>query len=163
MQHHVERYGRRDVRACHSCSSLLSRGIAYHHAGLLPVVKDIVEDLFEQRLIKVLYCTETFAVGLNFPCRTVCFEAVTKWDGETFRAADEPGIFPDGRPGGRRGIDERGYAFALADFNYFVPEEFPSMREDDVEPLRSRFTVSYNTVLNLSTHILGGRNPGYFA
>ena len=50
----------------------------------------MVEDLFEQRLIKVLYCTETFAVGLIFPCRTVCFEAITKWDGETFRSLTEP-------------------------------------------------------------------------
>ena len=50
---------------------------------------------------------------------------------------------------GRRGIDDRGYAFTLADFNFFVPEEFPSMREDEIEPLRSRFTVSYNSVSNL--------------
>lgn len=149
VEHHVERYGRGTVPRIQQLQRLLGRGIGYHHAGLLPVIKDIVEDLFEQRLIKVLYCTETFAVGLNFPCRTVCFEAVTKWDGETFRPLSNREYFQMAGRAGRRGIDERGYAFALADFNYFVPEEFPSMREDDVEPLRSRFTVSYNTVLNL--------------
>ena len=75
IERHLARHGRTTVhRACTHLRSLLARGIGYHHAGLLPVVKDIVEDLFEQRLIKVLYCTETFAVGLNFPCRTVCFD-----------------------------------------------------------------------------------------
>lgn len=149
VEYHVERYGRGTIPRMSQVQRLLSRGIAYHHAGLLPVIKDIVEDLFEQRLIKVLYCTETFAVGLNFPCRTVCFEAMTKWDGETFRPLSNREYFQMAGRAGRRGIDDRGYSFALADFNYFVPEEFPSMREDDVEPLRSRFTVSYNTVLNL--------------
>lgn len=149
VEHHLERYGGRTVSRLPQLKWMLSRGVAYHHAGLMPVVKDIVEDMFEQRLIKVLYCTETFAVGLNFPCRTVCFEAMTKWDGETFRPLSNREYFQMAGRAGRRGIDDEGYAFALADFNYFVPTEFPSMQEDDVEPLRSRFTVSYNTVLNL--------------
>ena len=69
----------------------------------LPVVKDVVEELFEQRLIQVLYCTETFAVGLNFPCRTVCFDSLTKWDGVTISVPDEPGVLPDGGTGGPAG------------------------------------------------------------
>lgn len=149
MEYHLERHGRTTITRLSQLRNLLTRGIGYHHAGLLPVVKDMVEDLFEQRLIKVLYCTETFAVGLNFPCRTVCFEAITKWDGETFRALTNREYFQMAGRAGRRGIDERGYAFTLTDFNYFVPEEYPSMREDEIEPLRSRFSVSYNTVLNL--------------
>lgn len=149
MDHHLERHGRTTITRLSQLRNLLTRGIGYHHAGLLPVVKDMVEDLFEQRLIKVLYCTETFAVGLNFPCRTVCFEAITKWDGETFRSLTNREYFQMAGRAGRRGIDDRGYAFTLADFNFFVPEEFPSMREDEIEPLRSRFTVSYNSVLNL--------------
>ncbi len=149
IEGHLARHGRATVTRLHHLRHLLTRGIGYHHAGLLPVIKDIVEDLFEQRLIKVLYCTETFAVGLNFPCRTVCFEAMTKWDGETFRVLTNREYFQMAGRAGRRGIDDRGYAFTMADFNYFVPEEFPSMREDEIEPLRSRFTVTYNTVLNL--------------
>jgi len=149
IEHHLARHGRTTVPRLSHLRSLLGRGIGYHHAGLLPVVKDIVEDLFEQRLIKVLYCTETFAVGLNFPCRSVCFESVTKWDGETFRVLTNREYFQMAGRAGRRGIDERGYVFTMTDFNYFVPEEFPSMREDEIEPLRSRFTVTYNTVLNL--------------
>ncbi|MGI6542385.1 MAG: DEAD/DEAH box helicase [Limnochordia bacterium] len=128
---------------------LLLCGIGYHHAGLLPIVKDIVEELFEQKLIYVLYCTETFAVGLNFPCKTVCFDAVTKWDGTVFRPLTNREYFQIAGRAGRRGIDEVGYVFTVVDMNYFNPNEFPSMRESDVEPLQSRFTLSYNTVLNL--------------
>ena len=50
------------------------------------MIKDIVEALFEAQLVRLLYCTETFAVGLNFPCRSVCFDSATKWDGKTFRS-----------------------------------------------------------------------------
>ena len=149
IDRHLERWSGGTIPRLRSLTRLLTRGIGYHHAGLLPVVKDIVEDLFEQRLIRVLYCTETFAVGLNFPCRTVCFESMTKWDGEAFRPLTNREYFQMAGRAGRRGIDERGYVFTLVDFNRFVPEEYPSMREEDVEPLRSRFTLSYNSVLNL--------------
>ena len=138
--------GERSVRAM---EPLLMQGIAYHHAGMLPAAKDVVEELFERRLIYVLYCTETFAVGLNFPCRTVCFESLNKWDGKNFRPLTNREYFQMAGRAGRRGIDERGYVYTAVDFNFFRPGEMPSMREEDVEPLQSRFTLSYNTVLNL--------------
>jgi len=128
---------------------LWQKGIAFHHAGLLPVVKDVVEELFERRLLKIIYCTETFAVGLNFPCRTVCFESLTKWDGEVFRPLANREYFQMAGRAGRRGIDEEGFVFSLIDLKYFQPEELPTLREEDVEPLRSRFALSYNSVLNL--------------
>ena len=146
---HLERWSGGTIPRLSSLTRLLFKGIGYHHAGLLAIVKDIVEDLFEQRLIRVLYCTETFAVGLNFPCRSVCFDSITKWDGESFRPLTNREYFQMAGRAGRRGIDERGYVFTLVDFNRFVPEEYPSMQEQDVEPLRSRFTLSYNSVLNL--------------
>lgn len=128
---------------------LLMRGIAYHHAGMLPVLKEIVEQLFEEQLIRLLYCTETFAVGLNFPCRSVCFDSVTKWDGTNFRALSNREYFQMAGRAGRRGLDEKGFVFTVVDFNFFTPNEFPSMREDEVEPLQSRFNLSYNTVIHL--------------
>ncbi|OUM99298.1 MAG: hypothetical protein BAA04_04035 [Firmicutes bacterium ZCTH02-B6] len=146
---HLERWSGGTIPRLGSLTRLLLKGIGYHHAGLLAIVKDIVEDLFEQRLIRVLYCTETFAVGLNFPCRSVCFDSVTKWDGESFRPLTNREYFQMAGRAGRRGIDERGYVFTLVDFNRFVPDEYPSMQEQDVEPLRSRFALSYNSVLNL--------------
>lgn len=128
---------------------LLLKGIAYHHAGMLPVLKDIVEELFTQRLIQVLYCTETFAVGLNFPCKTVCFDSSTKWDGVTFRPISNREYFQMAGRAGRRGIDEEGYVFTVVDLNYFDAGEFPSMKEDEVEPLQSQFALTYNSILNL--------------
>lgn len=128
---------------------LLLKGIAYHHAGMLPVLKDIVEELFTQRLISVLYCTETFAVGLNFPCRTVCFDSSTKWDGNSFRPLTNREYFQMAGRAGRRGIDEEGFVFTVVDLNYFDPGQFPSMREEEVEPLQSQFSLTYNSILNL--------------
>jgi len=145
----LKRYDGAGEKSLREIQPVLLRGVAYHHAGLLPVVKDAVEELFERRLIKVLYCTETFAVGLNFPCRTVCFDSVTKWDGSRFRSLTNREYFQMAGRAGRRGIDEKGYVFSAVDFNFFNPREFPSMREDEVEPVESRFTLSYNTVLNL--------------
>ncbi|MFS8653262.1 MAG: DEAD/DEAH box helicase [Limnochordia bacterium] len=145
----LRRYEGAGERSLREIQPILLRGVAYHHAGLLPVVKDVVEELFERRLIQVLYCTETFAVGLNFPCRTVCFDSLSKWDGSRFRSLTNREYFQMAGRAGRRGIDEKGYVFAAVDFNFFNPRDFPSLREEDVEPIESRFTLSYNTVLNL--------------
>ncbi|MGI6081641.1 MAG: DEAD/DEAH box helicase [Limnochordia bacterium] len=149
IEEQVARHAGTGVNRLRQLEPLLLRGIGFHHAGLLPVAKDIVEELFEQKLTYVLYCTETFAVGLNFPCKTVCFDSMTKWDGTEFRALSNREYFQIAGRAGRRGIDDKGYVFSLVDMNYFNPKEFPSMQEEDVEPLRSRFSLSYNTVLNL--------------
>ncbi len=147
---------------------LMRGGIAYHHAGMLPVLKDVVEELFTHRLISVLYCTETFAVGgLNFPCKTVCFDSSTKWDGVSFRAISNREYFQmAGRAGRRGGIDEVGYVFTIVDLAWFDPREYPSMKENEVEPLQSQFALTYNSILNLVRNyneedihrILGGQN-----
>ena len=128
---------------------ILGRGIAYHHAGLLPVLKEIVEDLFERRMVQVLYATETFAVGINFPVKTVCFDGVRKFNGVDFAPMSAQEYFQMAGRAGRRGIDPEGYVYILVDLNYFRPEEYPSTDERSVEPLVSRFTISYNTVVNL--------------
>lgn len=149
IAHALERYNGAGQRSVKAAEHLFMKGIAFHHAGLLPVMKDIVEELFERRLVKVLYCTETFAVGLNFPCKTVCFDAMTKWDGTRFRALTNREYFQMAGRAGRRGIDAHGFVYSMVDFNFYNPKEFPTMREDDVEPISSRFTLTYNSVLNL--------------
>ena len=128
---------------------LLLKGIGYHHAGMLPVLKDIVEELFTHRLISVLYCTETFAVGLNFPCKTVCFDSSTKWDGVSFRPISNREYFQMAGRAGRRGIDTEGFVFTIVDLSYFDPSQFPSMKEHEIEPLQSQFALTYNSILNL--------------
>ena len=132
-----------------SLRRLLMKGIAYHHAGMLPILKDIVEELFTHRLISVLYCTETFAVGLNFPCKTVCFDSSTKWDGVSFRPISNREYFQMAGRAGRRGIDTEGFVFTIVDLSYFDPSEFPSMKEQEIEPLQSQFALTYNSILNL--------------
>lgn len=125
------------------------KGIAYHHAGLLPLQKSVVEDLFLARIISVLYCTETFSVGINYPVKAVCFDSLNKYDGRSFRPLANHEFFQMSGRAGRRGIDPIGYSFAIVDLNYFEKE--PPLKFDisKLEPLTSQFRLSYNTVLNL--------------
>ena len=99
------------VKAC----ELLAKGIGYHHAGLLPALKEIVEVLFGMGLVKVMYATETFAVGINYPVKTVCFDSPSKFDGITFRPMTNLEYFQMAGRAGRRGIDPKGTAYILAD------------------------------------------------
>ncbi len=145
----VERYPPISSERWWSLRNMALKGIGYHHAGMLPALKDVIEELFTKRLIKVLYCTETFAVGLNFPCRTVCFDSSTKWDGQSFRAITNREYFQMSGRAGRRGIDTEGYVFTLIDLNYFSFQDLPTMKESEIEPLHSQFSLSYNSILNL--------------
>ena len=75
----------RELPAIEKMLPMLQRGIGVHHSGLLPILKELIEILFSEQLIKVLFATETFAMGLNMPARTVVFTATRKWDGEQNR------------------------------------------------------------------------------
>lgn len=131
---------------------LLSRGIAVHHGGLLPIVKELVELLFAQTLVKVLFATETFAMGLNLPTRTVVFSGYRKHDGHSFRNL-HPGEYTQmaGRAG-RRGLDPVGTVI-------IVPpgggDEAPpvvdlqTMILGQPNKLKSQFRLTYNMILNL--------------
>ncbi|MDR1070543.1 MAG: DEAD/DEAH box helicase [Gracilibacteraceae bacterium] len=125
------------------------RGVGYHHAGLLPAQKSLVEDLFFARLIHVMYCTETFSVGINYPVRAVCFDALYKYDGRRFRPLANHEFFQMSGRAGRRGLDERGFSFALVDMTRLEKEPPLEFDISRLEPLASRFRLSYNTVLNL--------------
>lgn len=87
---------------------LLRRGIGIHHGGLLPILKEVVEILFQAGLVKVLFSTETFSMGLNMPCKTVVFTSVKKWDGENFRIVSGGEYIQMSGRAGRRGLDESG-------------------------------------------------------
>ncbi|NHM27395.1 RNA helicase [Desulfofundulus sp. TPOSR] len=126
---------------------LLLQGIGYHHAGLSPLLKDLVERLYESRLVYVLFCTETFAVGVNFPAASTVFDACRKWDGQEFRPLLNREFFQMAGRAGRRGYDEVGRVFVRIDERF--PEQTGFYREDEVEPVRGRLTISPNTVLSL--------------
>lgn len=131
---------------------VLRKGVAYHHAGLLPVLKDMVEDLFAARLIKLLYCTETFSVGINYPVRTVCFDGQRKYDGRSVRPLKAQEYFQMSGRAGRRGMDEAGYVFTLLTGQSNFVENYC---DRPVEQLNSQFRLTYNSVLNLLKYPTG--------
>ncbi|WP_066639979.1 helicase-related protein [Desulfolucanica intricata] len=136
-----ERKGRKLLR------KLLGQGIGYHHAGLSPALKNLVETLYERKLIYVLPCTETFAAGVNFPACSTIFDSCRKWDGQSFRGLLNREFFQMAGRAGRRGFDEKGYVFVRIDSQY--PDQAKFFNEDDVEPISSHLTITPNTALNL--------------
>ncbi len=146
------RYAPPDIQKLGSTKILketLPQGIAFHHAGLLPIVKEAIEDLFAQGKIKVLYTTETFAVGINMPARTVCFNSLRKYDGWNFRNLNTKEYFQIAGRAGRRGIDTVGYVVSMIYRPTFKYHEVKEITAADIEPIRSQFKLSVNTVLNL--------------
>lgn len=129
--------------------AVVQKGIAYHHAGILPNLKEIVERLFGEGLIKVLYATETFAVGINMPAKTVVFNSLRKYDGIQFRNLNSKEYFQLAGRAGRRGIDKEGYAIAMIDRRDLDIDQLMRVTSKDVDPIISQFALSYNTVLNL--------------
>ncbi|TID29952.1 hypothetical protein CANINC_001463 [Pichia inconspicua] len=128
---------------------MLKRGIAVHHGGLLPIIKEVVEILFSKSLIKILFATETFAMGLNLPTRTVVFSAVRKHDGSGFRDL-LPGEFTQmsGRAG-RRGLDKIGTVMIMA---YQQPVDRNTIKQVALgmpTKLASQFRLTYTMILNL--------------
>lgn len=130
---------------------LLGRGIAVHHGGLLPIVKEIVEILFAETLVKVLFATETFAMGLNLPTRTVVFSGYRKHDGHSFRNL-LPGEYTQmaGRAG-RRGLDTVGSVIIVPPGGDDAPPvaDLRNMILGEPSKLRSQFRLTYNMILNL--------------
>jgi len=128
--------------------SALERGIAAHHAGLLPSFKGAVEDLFKRGLVKAVFATETLALGINMPARTVVLEKLTKWNGEA-HVSITPGEYTQltGRAG-RRGIDIEGNA--VVQWSPTVDSAMAaSLASTRTYPLRSSFTPTYNMSINL--------------
>ncbi|KAF2500286.1 antiviral helicase [Lophium mytilinum] len=130
---------------------LLARGIAVHHGGMLPIVKEVVEILFAKTLVKVLFATETFAMGLNLPTRTVVFSGFRKHDGRQFRDL-LPGEYTQmaGRAG-RRGLDPVGSVIIVSPGAEEAPPvaRLRLMIMGDPTKLRSQFRLTYNMILNL--------------
>ncbi len=126
----------------------LRRGIAAHHAGLLPTFKEVVEELFAAGLIRAVFATETLALGINMPARTVVIEKLDKWNGE-HHADLTAGEYTQltGRAG-RRGIDIEGHAVVLWQPNT-EPERVAGLAGTRTYPLRSSFRPTYNMAVNL--------------
>ena len=128
---------------------LISRGIAYHHAGMLPTLKEVVERLFTSGLIQLLFTTETFAVGINMPACTVVFDSLEKFDGIGFRHLKSREYHQMAGRAGRRGIDTIGYVYAKIELGYADEEEVRKVVANKIEPIESQFNLSYSSILNL--------------
>ena len=126
----------------------LTRGVAAHHAGMLPAFKQCVEQLFVRGLCKAVFATETLALGINMPARTVVIEKLSKWNGET-HADITPGEYTQltGRAG-RRGLDVEGHGIVLWQQG-MNPRELAGLASTRTYPLRSSFRPSYNMAVNL--------------
>lgn len=126
----------------------LERGVAAHHAGLLPAFKEVVEELFRRKLVRVVFATETLALGINMPARTVVLEKLEKFNGES-RVPITPGEYTQltGRAG-RRGIDTEGHS-VIHWRDGLDPEAVASLASKRTYPLHSSFRPTYNMAVNL--------------
>ncbi|ASR54523.1 RNA helicase [Cellulomonas sp. PSBB021] len=141
-----------DVLGYWQLADALSRGVAAHHAGMLPLFKETVEELFSRGLVKVVFATETLALGINMPARSVVLEKLVKWDGS--RHVDiTPGEYTQltGRAG-RRGIDVEGHAVVVA-HQGLDPVQLAGLASKRLYPLRSSFRPTYNMAVNLVAQV----------
>ncbi|XP_069780461.1 exosome RNA helicase MTR4 isoform X2 [Narcine bancroftii] len=127
---------------------LLKRGIGIHHGGLLPILKETIEILFSEGLLKALFATETFAMGINMPARTVLFTNARKFDGKDFRWISSGEYIQMSGRAGRRGMDERGIVILMVD-EKMNPTVGKRLLKGSADPLNSAFHLTYNMVLNL--------------
>lgn len=126
----------------------LEMGVAAHHAGLIPPLKEVIEELFQQGLIKVVFATETLALGVNMPAKSVVIDRLTKWNGQS-HVDISPGEFTQltGRAG-RRGIDIEGHAVMIWSPEVDIPS-LAGLATARTFPLKSSFHPTYNMAVNL--------------
>ncbi len=145
----VDRYRMSDYERLGHLRMLWEAGTGYHHAGMLPAAKEIVERLFTAGLIKLLFCTETFAIGINMPARSVIFDELEKFDGVEFNYLMTREYNQMAGRAGRRGMDEVGYVYSQIVPEATDPVHLERLMYGKNESINSRFYASYSTILNL--------------
>jgi superfamily II RNA helicase len=145
----VAQYRLQDYEKISYLRSLWESGCAFHHAGILPAAKEIVERLFAEGLIKLLFCTETFALGVNMPANTVIFDELEKFDGVEFNYLMTREYNQMAGRAGRRGMDTEGYVYSLVIPEATDPKHVERLLYGANEKISSRFSASYSTILNL--------------
>uniref|UniRef100_A0A673HAB0 Helicase SKI2W-like n=1 Tax=Sinocyclocheilus rhinocerous TaxID=307959 RepID=A0A673HAB0_9TELE len=128
---------------------LLKRGIGVHHSGILPILKEIIEMLFSRGLVKVLFATETFAMGVNMPARTVVFDSIRKHDGTGFRNLLPGEYIQMAGRAGRRGLDATGTVIILCKAGVHDMGDLHAMMLGKPTVLHSQFRLTYTMILNL--------------
>ncbi len=128
---------------------LARSGVGYHHAGMLPIHKEVVERMFTSGLIKLLFTTETFALGINMPARTVVFSSLRKFDGVSFGYLRTREFLQMAGRAGRQGIDAKGLVIAHLERNDLAEAPLERLFSGRPEPVLSRFRLSYASLLHL--------------
>uniref|UniRef100_A0AC35TI48 Superkiller viralicidic activity 2-like 2 n=1 Tax=Rhabditophanes sp. KR3021 TaxID=114890 RepID=A0AC35TI48_9BILA len=148
----------RELPQIYQVLPFLIRGIGIHHSGLLPIIKETIEILFGEGLIRVLFATETFAMGLNMPARTVLFTAARKFDGKDNRWITSGEYIQMAGRAGRRGKDDKGMVIVMID-QQIKADSLKQMIKGKSDPMDSAFRLTYNMVLNLLR--VDGINPEF--
>jgi ATP-dependent RNA helicase HelY len=138
----------RELVQVQTISSLARKGIGFHHAGLLPILKQLVELLFSRGLMEVVFATDTLALGVNMPARTVIIGRMSKWDGRRRRLLIPNEFQQMAGRAGRRGMDKFGHV-VVPYSPWFSFRETLEIATGELHPVRSAFAIRYNTVLNL--------------
>ena len=144
-----ERFDLKHERSSAEMYSLIQNGIAFHHAGMLPTLKEVIERLFTSRLLKVIFTTETFALGINMPSRTVLFDDLRKFYGRYVRTLKTRDFYQMAGRAGRRGIDKEGFVYCRVNPARITLEEVKRIIYGRPEEVRSQLNSSYATILNL--------------
>jgi len=128
---------------------LVQRGIAYHHAGLLPALKEVIERLFTTGLIKLIFTTETFSLGINMPARAVAFDSLSKYYGHYHGYLKTRDFYQMAGRSGRRGIDKEGFVISRINPSHIDLNTLAAIIYGDYEPIKSQLNSCYATILNL--------------
>ena len=141
---------------------LLRKGVGIHHAGLLPILREIIELLFARGFIKILFCTETMSVGINLPVKTTIFTDINKFNGEILRTLYAHEYTQAAGRSGRLGLDKVGHVIHLNNlFRNVDSVNYKQMMNGKPQTLTSKFKISYNMLLNLIQN--GDKNLVNFA
>ncbi len=144
-----ERFDLKSEKSAGFLYPLIKKGIAYHHAGMLPTLKEVVERLFTSRLLKVIFTTETFALGINMPARTVIFDDMKKFYGNVVQPLKTRDFYQMAGRAGRRGMDKEGFVYCRVNQKRISQEELKRTIYGQPEKVYSQLNNSYATVLNL--------------
>ncbi len=145
----LDRYDLNQEQSAEMLRPFVQRGIAYHHAGMLPTLKEVVEQLFTSRLIKVIFTTETFALGINMPARSVIFDELIKFYGTNFRNLTTRDFYQMAGRAGRRGMDTEGFVYIRLNPHDIAFPEVERIIFGKPESIKSQFNTTYATLLNL--------------
>jgi superfamily II RNA helicase len=129
--------------------NLLERGIGIHHAGMLPIFREMIEILYDQKYIRVLFATETFAIGLNMPTKTVCFTSLFKHDGNQLRQLHSHEFIQMAGRAGRRNIDTIGHVIMMTNlYNMLDSTQYYKLLHSSPKILKSKFKINYTLLLH---------------